>query len=219
MRRDSLRPASAARVGVIVVGAFCGVVAVTLGSELGEPIIAGPDFAVGLAYFILGSVLWTRSREAATLAVAVGITWYFGSFLWIAGYWHRGPLIHLVLLMPLAGMGRRVRGGTLFVVYVTCLVPAIWNDAIFSIAASAALVMSAWLPRRAYALGPLSPAPSRWAATTLAASIIIGTILGLAISDPIQRSHRHRRFCAASRVQWTHAHDLVVELDESPRTS
>lgn len=217
-------------------------IALTLGAEWSQgPLLWGPDLLTGLAFFVLAAWLWTAERIAALLALGVGATWFLGSFLvpW-ALYWHRGPLIHLVLLIPLAQARSWRRRIVLGSAYAVSSVPVFWSDDVVAVIAGVAVALVAWLPRRLWWRGGHSadgPAYggralwfARWAALSLAASIVVAVALTLLLGAnaglPALLQYEAALVTIAvlmalgrRDVREAVLTDLVVDLEEGPSDS
>ena len=231
-RGASERPAGprrtrAIQASLIAAGLASGLVAVTLGGEWSDPLVWASDLVVGIVFIVVSALLWTTARMAALLALAVGVTWYLGSFLPLAEYWHRGPVIHLILLAPLYRPGHWPRRVILVVAYVVSAVPALWSSDVVAIAVGLALVVIAWIPGTRTSTERRAVLLSRWSLTVLALGILGGT--GIATLVP------HHDGAHAALLQYEAAlvvvavlqllarrttstaalTDLVVELEES----
>ena len=222
-----LRRTRAIQASLIAAGLASGLVAVTLGGEWSDPLVWASDLVVGIVFIVVSALLWTTARMAALLALAVGVTWYLGSFLPLAEYWHRGPVIHLILLAPLYRPGHWPRRVILVVAYVVSAVPALWSSDVVAIAVGLALVVIAWIPGTRTSTERRAVLLSRWSLTVLALGILGGT--GIATLVP------HHDGAHAALLQYEAAlvvvavlqllarrttstaalTDLVVELEES----
>ena len=216
------------RVGMPVAGLAAGAAALTLGHVwTSGPVVWAPDLLVGVAYFALAGLLWSGSRTGALLALAVGITWDLGSFISLAHYWHRAPLVHLILLAPLYRPRRLPRRAILVATYAVCIFPALWGDDLTAVALGVGLIALAWNPSVRAAGAQRTVLLARWSLTTLALGILIsialtlfvprqgGVVPGLLLYEAalvaivILQIFAHR---SASTAVLT---DLVVDLEET----
>lgn len=115
------------RVGTLAAAACLGLAAEFTGPLWGRPLLWLPDLAVGLVLLAAGMAAWERERGTAILLYASGVAWFAGTISPLAGYWHRGLLIHLLLAFP----GTRPRSRVTWVAttagYATACVPALWR--------------------------------------------------------------------------------------------
>jgi signal transduction histidine kinase len=120
MRRRTLAWAAAAGLG-IGFGLTCEYLAARSTVDWGRPRQWLPDLAVGV--FLLAVAVWTGLRDAgarvaqrvAVLMLLVAVTWFVGTAWPVASFWHRAPLLHLLLAYP-AGRprGRARRAAVVF---------------------------------------------------------------------------------------------------------
>jgi signal transduction histidine kinase len=104
-----------------------------------RPIRWIPDLIVGLAFVTAGGLALPAARSTGVLLAATGLAWYAGNLDPFALYWHRGPLVHLLLTYP-AWRPRSWLGGVgVAFGYVAALGLAWLNDSA-SITMSLALV-------------------------------------------------------------------------------
>jgi hypothetical protein len=59
-----------------------------------------PDLLAGLVLVGSGLVMWPSGRGAAALLIAAGFAWFAGNLGQPFWYWHRAPLVHLLLAFP-----------------------------------------------------------------------------------------------------------------------
>ena len=120
-----------------------GLVSESVAYGWGRPLLWVPDLAVGLLWCPVALRLWPSRRAAAVLALALGITWFFGGLAPVAVFWHRGPLVHLLLLLAFAGRPRVAIAAT--IAYGAALVPAVWRSEVWTLAfAGALLILAGW---------------------------------------------------------------------------
>lgn len=159
--------------GVVFLGA-AGIVLTAGGlPSVTHPLVQVADLAVGTAYLVLALLGRRRSPALAWLCVAVAATWWCGSFWAAAAFWHRGPLIHLLLTFPSAWP--RVPWVRALVVlgYASGLVTWVWSDGRLAVLLAAGLLLAQSV--RSLRLGPVravlrSPA---WLATALVSGAVV----------------------------------------------
>jgi signal transduction histidine kinase len=95
----------------IGLGLTCEYLAARSTVDWSRPQLWLPDLAVGL--FLLAVAVWTGLRDAgarvaqtvAVLVLLVSVTWFIGTAWPVASFWHRAPLLNLLLAYP-AGRAR-----------------------------------------------------------------------------------------------------------------
>src|SRR4051794_21200274 len=122
------RPVRPVRVSVAVAGIAGGVAvdAWTFGPD--QPLLALPDLAVGVVLILAGCSLVSRVPGTGGLFLATAATWFAGTALPPAAYWHRGVLVHLLVACPGARPGSRSRWLPVVVGYATAVAVPIWHD-------------------------------------------------------------------------------------------
>jgi signal transduction histidine kinase len=215
-----------------VVGLAIGIAATTIGPGWRDPWLWSPDLAVGVGFFALAGYAWDRHRPFAIVTLALGLTWFAGTALPFALYWHRGPLVHVLLAFPAARPSRAWALIAVGVGYVAAAVPIAWGSDIGAsiLTVSLVVVLACLVPRtsgrhradrfRAFAAGSVfaSAVAGGMVARTIVAShgavlpslvaydfamIVIAVLLGLGLRPP-----------DAARVT-----DLVVDLADQPLES
>jgi signal transduction histidine kinase len=112
-----------------------------------------PDLIVGWTFICCGLVASTRrpASRSGVLMVATGFTWFIGNFAdvefgalaWVAAhgtYFHRGPLVHLILAYPSGRLSTRLARITVMAGYTAAVVTPIWGNELASILLSVLLV-------------------------------------------------------------------------------
>ncbi|TCO52005.1 histidine kinase/DNA gyrase B/HSP90-like ATPase [Kribbella antiqua] len=157
----------------------------------GQPGVWLPDLAVGLVF--LGAGLLVRRTAAvdtaspatgtATLLGAVAVTWFAGNIAWPALYWHRGPLLHLLLAYPGWRVSSRLGRLLISLAYVAAVVPPIWGSDAVAIALSIVFVAGVTVQHRpgtGTAHGARRAAV--WAAGALGAVLIAGAAARMTVT-------------------------------------
>jgi signal transduction histidine kinase len=170
----------ALRLALWPAGAALGVLA-ELGTDLAHAI---PDLVCGWTMIGCGLVAWSRRPDshAGALLAAVGFTWFAGNFIDAALYWHRGPLVHLLVTFPGGRARSRVEQVTVAAGYAAAVVPGVWASEAATLALLAALVAVVAHGHRV-AVGPERRARGAALAATgaLAAVLAAGAVARLAL--------------------------------------
>lgn len=113
-----------------------------------DPLIHGADLTVGVAYLALAVLARRRSTALAVLCAAVAITWWLGSLGPPATFWHRGPLVHLLLTFP--AVRPSTAWGRVAVVagYVVSLFPVVWGVDLLAVLLAVCLALARVLRSR-----------------------------------------------------------------------
>jgi signal transduction histidine kinase len=156
-----------------------GVIAEAVGPGFDDPRLWAPDLLVG--WILLGSAIlawwWRQASGVALLLAATGVTWFLGSTPETL-YWHRGPLVHLLLTYPSARPRGRLITGAIGVGYLVAVVPALWSDTAGAVLLALALVTVG--ARQARAAPPLAR-PARHSALAgaalLSAAVVVAALL------------------------------------------
>src|SRR4030095_11311513 len=123
-------------------GVALGLTAEWVGFGWGDPRHWIPDLAVGWSFIGCGLIAAGQRSESrcGPLMVATGFTWFVGNFAqvgvsavaWVAAhtvYWHRGPLVQLVLTYPSGRPGSRLVRAAVAVGYAAAVITPIWRSA------------------------------------------------------------------------------------------
>jgi signal transduction histidine kinase len=221
---STLRPVLPHGVAVVIVAA--GLAAITVGRGWSAAAVWLPDLLVGFTFAAAGLVAWPRSRATGVLLAVVGLSWFAGHLDVAATFWHRGPLIHLLVTYPGWRPRSRPEGLAVLVGYVAALVPATWGgDAtaavlgVLLLAVVARSTVHAAVPVRRYRRAALI------ATAGLVASLLVGTwtrSVGLAeVTAPVTLLGYQVVLCLVAvglatvtrRTATPAVADLVVELD------
>jgi signal transduction histidine kinase len=134
-------------------GAALGLVAEWVAFAWTDPLQWIPDLVVGWTFIGCGLIAAARRPESRSgqLMAVTGFAWFLGNFVgvepgffsWVAAhgiYWHRGPLVHLILAYPsgrlLSGLSRVAVG----VGYVVAVVTPFWDSEVATLLLSALLI-------------------------------------------------------------------------------
>ena len=107
--------------------------------------LTAADFAVGLLLIGCGAVAWDRRPESRVggLMALSGLAWFLGDLGGAAVYFHRGPLVHLVLSYPSGRLRGRLAPAVVAAAYADALIePLARNDAL-TVALAAAVALAA----------------------------------------------------------------------------
>ncbi len=139
--------AVAVRVGIVGLGSAIAVVAALTGAGHLGPVFVVMDAAAAVAFLILSAIAWPARPAVAVLAAGVALTWSAGSVVSFAVFWHRGVLVHLLVVaagprIPRVAVVPIVAAG-----YAVSVVPGPWSIDIVGIVGGIALVIAALLGR------------------------------------------------------------------------
>ena len=101
--------------------------------EAGEIELVVVDGIVGVVLVVCGALAWDLRPESRSgpLMVLAGFTWFAGTVVPAALFWHRGPLVHLVLSYPTGRLRRRLAAAVVAIAYVDAVVePWAQNDVV-----------------------------------------------------------------------------------------
>jgi signal transduction histidine kinase len=172
--------------------------------------LAAADFAAGALLIGSGALAWDRrgGSRVGPLMMLAGLSWFLGNFGGPAVYFHRGPLVHLVLSYP----SGRVRGR-----FAQAVVAAAYADAIIEPLASSdrlTLVLAGAVTVAAVHAYTGSSGPARRArAVALAAAVAFSAALALAALDQLAGAgHSEAVLWIYDAVVATIAVTLLVDL-------
>jgi signal transduction histidine kinase len=114
-------------IAVCLAGLAAGLVAEYLAFGWDSPLLWLPDLAVGLTLIGSGAAVAARSRGAGVLLAAAGFAWFAGTLVPVAVYWHRGPLIHLLVTYPGARSASRTGWVVVLAGYASALAAPLWR--------------------------------------------------------------------------------------------
>lgn len=154
-----------------------------------------PDLVVGWTFIGCGLVAFVRwpANRSGVLLAATGFTWFIGNFAgvevdvlaWVAShgiYFHRGPLVHLILAYPTGRLSTRLTRIAVIAGYAAAVVTPVWGNEAASIVLSMLLVaVSAREYVRAVGRYRRARALSVWVATAFAVVVAGGAAARLAL--------------------------------------
>jgi hypothetical protein len=163
-------------VGVAAAGLAVAVAAGSASYLPEEPALAVADATVGLVFVGLGRVAWQRrpASRSGLLMVVTGFAWLAGSFVGVALFLHRGPLVHLLVGYPRGRLRSRLERVVVAAAYMDGVIyPLARQDVVTIVLGVAVLVtvLVGW--RRA------GGAERRARAAALAAASVVAVVLGL----------------------------------------
>jgi signal transduction histidine kinase len=165
-----------------------------------KPLFWVPDLLVGLAFLAVGVLRPAGEDTVGTLALLTAGSWFVGTLLPIAVYWHRGPLIHLLMAHPRMRPRSRIGIAAVIVGYVTASANAVWANETLAVVLGCLLTIAAvvehrrqrrrLLPAAAFAaaivIGSAVPAEGTSTAVLLAyAAVLCGIAIGVAAGQPV----------------------------------
>ncbi len=159
----------AVMVPAIAASLALGLLAQAAGPGWDDPRLWVPDVLVGWTLLATAMLAWwlRRAPAPATLLAASGVTWFLG-FAPETLYWHRGPLVHLLLAYPGLRPRGRMAAGAIGVGYLAAVVPEMWGHIVGALLLSLGLVaVAAWQARTA------APLQRRAGRTALAGSVVV----------------------------------------------
>lgn len=187
-----------------------------------------PDLLAGWTLVGAGLVAWRGQRGAAVggLLTASGFLWFLG-FWPVAVFWHRGPLVHLLLTYPGWRPRSRLDAAAVILGYVAALLPVLWGSDPVAFALVSGLVIVAL---RGFATARPGDRAARRVAlevTLLLAAIILGGAVARWVTPgreavlPALLAYEAALIAAAMMLVIRSPHrsagavaDLVVLLDE-----
>lgn len=187
-----------------------------------------PDLIVGLLFTGGGLHAWRRNRGVGMLLVATGVAWFLGSVANDLLYLHRGPLVHLLLVVPMLRLRCGLDVAAVTIGYGAAVAPPVWRSETAGIILAAALLAVAvrgW--SRATGRARTERMMALQATTLIAVALAGGAIARLVVSsgDAVEPALLvYQAVLAilavmlavrASGPAATVVADLVVELGES----
>ena len=144
-----------------------------------HPAVVALDLAVGVLVLLAGLVLLRRRRAQGALLALTGLTWLVGAAWAPALFWHRGPLVHLLLAHP----GWRPHtvpalGVTLAAYLVSVVVPLAWFDERATAALAAAVAGAAlWNLHGSTGVAKHHRREALWLSFLLGSALVAGVLL------------------------------------------
>lgn len=102
----------------------------------------GPDLAVGLTLVGTGAATLRHNRETGWLLLAAVLAWFAGTAVPSLLHLHRGPLVHLLFVVPARRRSRAAIAGVI-VGYVAAVVPGVWSADLSAVGVAGARVVVA----------------------------------------------------------------------------
>jgi signal transduction histidine kinase len=143
--------------------------------------VLAADLVVGVVLLLGGVLLGRRDRVPGVLLTAAGASWLLALVWPLALFWHRGPLVHLLLASP----GWRpptvpAAAVTIATYVVSVLTPALWLDDRATLALGASLLAAAaWNLRGTSGVAKRYRRQAWWASLVLGSALLLGGVLGL----------------------------------------
>jgi signal transduction histidine kinase len=135
---------------VLATGAVLGLLAESIAFDWTELHLWIPDILVGWLFIGCGVVAMARlpNSRAGLLMELTGFTWFLGNFAgmesgivaWAAAqgvYFHRGPLIHLILTYPSGRIPSRPVLATVGIGYAAAVLPSAWSSEVATLVLTA----------------------------------------------------------------------------------
>jgi signal transduction histidine kinase len=144
------------------------------------------DLLVGWIFMACGLIASARRPESRSggLLAATGVAWFLPNFAGLGSglmgrvaastlFWHRGPLVHLVLTYPDGRTSSRLTRSAVLVGYAAAIVYPVWqNEGAAIVLAGALVATAAW--RYRVAIGPARRARR--------IALQVGSVLGLLLA-------------------------------------
>jgi signal transduction histidine kinase len=163
-------------VALVTAGLAAGLVAEAVAFDWDQPRLWVPDLVVGWTLIGTGIAAWVlrAAPGAGWLMILTGLTWFAG-LTPATLYWHRGPLVHLLIAFSGWRPRSRLDWSGVVVGYVAAASPAIWaNDRVTAVLALG-LVGVTW---RGYAVAPAPVRQARRAAVQGALALAVVLAVG-----------------------------------------
>jgi signal transduction histidine kinase len=171
------------RTAIVAAGLALAIAAEWSAFEPGKLEVTIADGVVGVVLLVCGVIAWERVVGSRTgpLMVVAGLTWFAGTLAPAALFWHRGPLVHVIVSYPTGRLGRRLAVATVVLAYVDAIVEPIARNNFVPIVL-AALVVAAAADGFARTSGPARRAavPALGAALAYAGLLAAGALARLA---------------------------------------
>lgn len=201
-----------------------------------------PDLVVGWTFISCGLIAWTRRPESRSgmLMTATGFAWFLPNFGGLEGafgiaaaatlFWHRGPLVHLVLTYPEGRASSWLTRSGLTLAYAAAVLYPVWRNDVATIAfVCFFIVVSAQTYRRSIGPARRAHGVALWAMITLSSLFGGEALVRLAgpthVPSEILLVVYEATLCAIAigltiallRRPWERASvtDLVVEIGET----
>jgi signal transduction histidine kinase len=186
------------------------------------------DVATGAALLLGGLLLLARARAAGALLVVAAVAW-FVPFLWTpAVFWHRGPLVHLMLAVPGLRPHTVPAAAVTTVAYgVSVLAPSLWLDGRATAGLGAGIVAASWWNlRHATGVDKHQRRIALRAATVVGGALVLGALLrwtlgpsawlaALALYDGALVALAIVLVVGTAPARTSRLRDLVIDLGES----
>lgn len=181
-----VEPATIARLAAPAAGLGLGALAITAGAGFRSGWVWVPDLLAGGAFFALAGLAWSRHRRLAIIAAATGLLWCAGSIWDVAVFWHRGPLVQLLLTYPGGRASDRTTRSAVLGGYVVASVPSLWGtDAVATALAAVVVVLATMRWQRTN--GRARAAAGRALIVTLLfAVVVVGGVAARAVAGPVR---------------------------------
>lgn len=162
--------AAAVRVGIVGLGTAIAAVAALVGVGHRGGLFVVADAAVAVPFLVLSALCWPARRTTAILATAAALSWALGSVLPVAAFWHRGVIIHLLVIEAGRRIPATMRIAVIAAGYALAAVPWVWASDAVAVITGGALGAVLFAGRRR-----VSPALTR------AGSLLVVAFVGPAV--------------------------------------
>jgi hypothetical protein len=196
VRRWRAFSADTARYGLLAAGGVLGVATLMFGRRGAGASVWLPDVVVGVVVVVAGGFVVGRRRTVGVLLLLTGCGWFVDTLTVWFEFLHRGPLVHLLLVLPARRRLDRFRWYAVGVGYVAAALWPLWADP--GVAAGLAVMIGAVGLRTSPRIATRA---DRWAAA-VAVMLFGGVVLSGAIVLTFGGSQL--------RTPMVHAYELVV---------
>jgi len=170
-----------AAAGIVAGGVLVGFLSASYAYDMSHPWLWVTDLATTVAFAAvaarsLGSVRWVSA-----LAVGFCVSWALAGWVEFAVYWHRGVLIHLLVLLFFGSLWPKDVTGRLVIVagYAASITPYVWRSSDVALVLALALLVGAAAALR------LTPHPAHAQTLAVSASIVVGLLMAAAAGATI----------------------------------
>ena len=173
---EGVTAVAAARAGIVAGGALVGFLSASRAYDVDQPWLWGSDLGVTGAFAVVAAMALSSSWRVAALAASVSAAWALASWWPFAVYWHRGILVHLLVLLTVSAVSwwprRGAAAGVIVLMYVVSVTPFVWQWHAAALTLGLGLIAAPLV---------LRPRPlGRAAVQGMGALILLGTVLAAA---------------------------------------
>lgn len=116
------------RWGLVVAAGAVALVLECVAVGWGTPRTWLPDLLVGLALLVGSALAWPRERSVAVLLAVAGACWFAGTALPAAAFLHVGPLLHVLITVPVWRPRTRLEGAAASAGWLVAVAMPSWQS-------------------------------------------------------------------------------------------